>query len=259
VAGGVAGTLVDVALFPIDTIKTRLQSSNGFFKSGGFRGIYKGLLSVSIGSFPGGAVFFCAYEFTKVTLMPFTNQSTGVYMAAASFGEMAGCLVRVPTEVVKQRAQANMKLNSYSALVFTIKDEGFRGLYRGYFKTVMREVPFSFIQFPIWEYLKERLANPDGSLTALTSGLAGGLSGAISGAITTPFDVVKTRAMLAEKETDIARSGILRIMVKIGREEGVSRLFSGLIPRVIWLALGGFVFLGAYDRCKHILTNFQQL
>ena len=52
-----AGTLVDVALFPIDTIKTRLQSSNGFFKSGGFRGIYKGLLSVSIGSFPGGKAF----------------------------------------------------------------------------------------------------------------------------------------------------------------------------------------------------------
>lgn len=49
-----AGTAVDVALFPLDTIKTRLQSSQGFFKAGGFRGIYKGLSAAAIGSAPGG-------------------------------------------------------------------------------------------------------------------------------------------------------------------------------------------------------------
>ena len=43
IAGGVAGFLVDVCLFPIDTIKTRLQSERGFWKSGGFSKIYKGL------------------------------------------------------------------------------------------------------------------------------------------------------------------------------------------------------------------------
>ena len=43
ISGGVAGTAVDVALFPLDTIKTRLQSSQGFLKAGGFRGVYAGL------------------------------------------------------------------------------------------------------------------------------------------------------------------------------------------------------------------------
>lgn len=33
------------------------------------------------------------------------------------------CIVRVPTEVVKQRAQANKNLNSYNAFLFTLKDE----------------------------------------------------------------------------------------------------------------------------------------
>ena len=37
VAGGFAGTSVDVALFPIDTLKTRMQSPQGFVKAGGFR------------------------------------------------------------------------------------------------------------------------------------------------------------------------------------------------------------------------------
>jgi hypothetical protein len=53
-AGGLAGTAVDLLLFPIDTIKTRLQSSRGFVRAGLFKGIYKGVGSVLVGSAPGG-------------------------------------------------------------------------------------------------------------------------------------------------------------------------------------------------------------
>ncbi|KAF3348424.1 AB hydrolase superfamily protein B1A11.02 [Verticillium dahliae VDG2] len=42
-AGGLAGTTVDLSLFPLDTLKTRLQSRAGFFPSGGFTGIYRGV------------------------------------------------------------------------------------------------------------------------------------------------------------------------------------------------------------------------
>ena len=40
-AGGAAGFAVDISLFPIDTVKTRLQAKEGFIKSGGFRGLYR--------------------------------------------------------------------------------------------------------------------------------------------------------------------------------------------------------------------------
>lgn len=53
-AGGAAGTSVDLLFYPLDTVKTRLQSAQGFFNAGGFRGIYKGVGSVVIGSAPGG-------------------------------------------------------------------------------------------------------------------------------------------------------------------------------------------------------------
>jgi hypothetical protein len=62
VAGGMAGTSVDVALFPIDTLKTRLQSPQGFLKAGGFKGIYNGLGAAAVGSAPGAALFFSTYE-----------------------------------------------------------------------------------------------------------------------------------------------------------------------------------------------------
>ena len=57
ISGGFAGTSVDVALFPLDTIKTRLQSSQGFIKAGGFRGVYAGL---SVAVFAPGWTLECA-------------------------------------------------------------------------------------------------------------------------------------------------------------------------------------------------------
>ena len=64
-AGALAGLSVDVALFPLDTIKTRLQSPQGFLKAGGFQGVYKGVTAAAGGSMPGAALFFCTYETTK--------------------------------------------------------------------------------------------------------------------------------------------------------------------------------------------------
>ena len=64
-SGGVAGLSVDVVLFPLDTLKTRLQAAEGFLKSGGFKGIYNGLSAAAVGSIPGAALFFGAYDTSK--------------------------------------------------------------------------------------------------------------------------------------------------------------------------------------------------
>lgn len=41
-----------MSLHPLDTLKTRLQSPNGFLKSGGFSQLYKGIIPVVLGSAP---------------------------------------------------------------------------------------------------------------------------------------------------------------------------------------------------------------
>ncbi|XP_051980945.1 S-adenosylmethionine mitochondrial carrier protein, partial [Xyrauchen texanus] len=141
VAGGCAGMCVDLTLFPLDTIKTRLQSQQGFYNAGGFRGIYAGVPSTAIGSFPNAAAFFVTYESTKSLLAGYaaSNLAPITHMLAASLGEIVACLIRVPTEVVKQRTQANPSLSTYRVLLNTLQEEGFRGLYRGYGSTVLRE------------------------------------------------------------------------------------------------------------------------
>ncbi|XP_074140254.1 mitochondrial S-adenosylmethionine carrier protein isoform X3 [Sminthopsis crassicaudata] len=140
-AGGVAGVSVDLILFPLDTIKTRLQSPQGFTKAGGFRGIYAGVPSAAIGSFPNAAAFFITYEYTKFLLRSDSSSYLVpvTHMLAASAGEVVACLIRVPSEVVKQRAQVSAASGTFHIFSNILYQEGIQGLYRGYKSTVLRE------------------------------------------------------------------------------------------------------------------------
>ena len=171
-------------------------------------------------------------------------------MAAASLGEIAACVVRVPTEVVKQRAQSAQYASSRSAFRHTVARDGFRGLYRGFGITLLRELPFTAIQFPIWERLKRLKASRDGTenVSALFSGLFGSVAGAIAAACTTPLDVIKTRVMLARE-----KQSIWRTVHQIARYDGMQGFTKGIGPRVAWISAGGAVFLGTYDAAQQFL------
>jgi len=262
-AGGFAGSAVDISLYPLDTLKTRLQSSAGFWASGGFRGIYNGIGSAALGSAPGAALFFVTYDATKRSLAP----GPGTHVIAASLGEIAACAVRVPTEVVKQRAQAKQHPSSRAALQAILAQRATHGfghvwreLYRGWSVTIMREIPFTAIQFPLWEGLKkwslQRRRAASGltatavikDVSAAESAVCGSVAGAVAAALTTPLDVLKTRLMLAT-----ARQNALTLANQIWRDEGSRVFFSGVGPRTFWISVGGAVFLGSYQWALNIL------
>ena len=284
VAGGLAGTTVDVALFPIDTIKTRLQSPQGFRAAGGFRGIYNGLGAAALGSAPGAAMFFSTYESMKPQILQI-QQRYGMqndalsHMIAASMGEAVACLVRVPTEgmilsncngdcpskesysytvstVVKAKMQTST--NSLSDTVKTVLNEPggslTGGLYRGYGITLLREIPFAMIQFPLYERFKVVWAHRQGfAATPLQAAICGSVSGGIAAAVTTPLDVIKTRIMLGTDKHGQRYKGGVDVIQKVLKQEGVAKLFSGLQPRVMWISIGGFVFLGSYEAYRNMM------
>jgi solute carrier family 25 S-adenosylmethionine transporter 26 len=251
IAGGCAGTSVDVALFPIDTIKTRCQTKEGFFASGGFRGVYRGLAAAAAGSAPGAALFFSTYETVKPLLQSHVlgDNPVAVQGAAASSGEVVACLVRVPTEVVKQRMQAGQFSSLREAATTILKKDGALGFYRGYFTTVAREIPFSLIQFPLWERMKKELSAWQGRPYSPWQGaLCGSLAGGFSAAVTTPLDVAKTRQMLGQSS-----GGLVKTLGGLYAEGGIPSLFSGVAPRTFWISLGGFVFFGAYEKSMQLM------
>ncbi|XP_072454832.1 mitochondrial S-adenosylmethionine carrier protein isoform X1 [Notamacropus eugenii] len=271
-AGGVAGVSVDLILFPLDTIKTRLQSPQGFKQAGGFRGIYAGVPSAAIGSFPNAAAFFITYEYAKFLLrMDCSSYLVPVtHMLAASAGEVVACLIRVPSEVVKQRAQVSAASGTFHIFSSILNQEGIQGLYRGYKSTVLREIPFSLVQFPLWESLKvckdlhtghligsSRLqalwSRTQGhAVNSWQSAACGAFAGGFAAVVTTPLDVAKTRIMLAKAGSNIASGNVLSALLEVWKTQGISGLFAGVFPRMAAISLGGFIFLGAYDQTRSL-------
>lgn len=277
VAGGCAGFAVDVTLFPLDTIKTRLQSSQGFWKAGGFSGVYRGIGSAAVGSAPSSALFFGTYEYTKRLSKDHVQQDTAlaslVHCLGASLGEVTACAVRVPTENIKQKLQAKMYKTSTECIKATMESAGIAGFFKGFWTTVFRDAPFSFIQFPIYEKLKlewskyltqnnTSIQTPSSSSSSSSlspslvqlqpwqGAVCGSIAGAFSGGVTTPLDVVKTRLMLGADANGVPYTGMRETARRVYAEGGVSALYSGLTPRVIWITLGGLVYFGAYEHIK---------
>ncbi|XP_037089917.1 S-adenosylmethionine mitochondrial carrier protein-like isoform X2 [Pollicipes pollicipes] len=257
IAGGLAGLTVDVALFPLDTVKTRLQSAEGFLRSGGLRGLYAGVGTAAAGSVPTAALFFITYDgLTQAAQSRLRHRwQPAAQGAAAAAGEVVACIVRVPIEVVKQRRQTRREISARHILTRTLAEEGVIGLYRGLFSTIAREVPFSILQLPLWEAMKAgwwaRRGRP---VEPWQAGLCGGVAGGLSAAITNPLDVAKTRIMLADRHTEMAHGGILTALRCIRRQDGIRGLFAGVVPRVLWISIGGTVFFGSYSMVMHLIS-----
>ncbi|GMT36325.1 hypothetical protein PFISCL1PPCAC_27622, partial [Pristionchus fissidentatus] len=250
-AGASAGLAVDLTLYPLDTMKTRVQSPQGFTAAGGFRHLYSGLGSVALGSAPASALFFITYQ-TMNTIIGRHDALSHAF--SAGVGEIVACTVRVPTELVKQRAQADSSRCVSSILSEILRSGDFHGLFRGYGSTIARDFPFSLIQFPLCEALKKLAARRQGKseCSPLAGAACGSVAGGFAASLTTPLDVVKTRIMLT---TAAEKKRVGETLREVYRDGGVSRLFSGVLPRSLWMSTGGFIFFGAYEVMSSLTQN----
>ncbi|KAI1430399.1 mitochondrial carrier domain-containing protein [Xylaria sp. FL1777] len=283
-AGAAAAFTVDMMIYPLDTLKTRQQSQD-FLKTFAnpstktrlpyrqlFRGLYQGIGIVVVATLPAAGTFFTVYEASKSFLGRHAS-SVGfpqplVHSSASAIAECASCLVLTPAEVIKQNAQMlqqrrrgissdshsggqspSGKSTSLQALrqLGGGTDAG-RRLLSGYAALVARNLPFTAIQFPIFEFVRVRLwrrrrpeagggggggssssgsrfgASETRSLleTGLVTGASAGLAGSFAALVTTPMDVVKTRLMLAAGSSSgqDVRQGAQERMGEAGAAEG---------------------------------------
>ncbi|KAI4352769.1 hypothetical protein L6164_006990 [Bauhinia variegata] len=255
IAGGAAGVVVETALYPIDTIKTRLQAARG----GGriiLKGLYSGLAGNLAGVLPASAIFVGVYEPVKQTLLKSfpDNLSALAHLTAGAIGGAASSIIRVPTEVVKQRMQTGQFNSAPDAIRLIVTKEGFKGLYAGFGSFLLRDLPFDAIQFCIYEQLRigyKLAAQRD--LKDPENAMLGAFAGAVTGAVTTPLDVVKTRLMVQGSQHHY--KGISDCIRTIVKEEGAHALFKGIGPRVLWIGIGGSIFFGVLEKTKQILAQ----
>ena len=75
-------------------------------------------------------------------------------------------------------------------------------------------------------------------------------------AATTPLDVAKTRIMLADAGSEIAKKqSILYTLGRVWQEFGIKGLFAGVVPRTLWISIGGAVFFGVYEKCRIVANS----
>ncbi|GAB2224381.1 hypothetical protein Drorol1_Dr00005137 [Drosera rotundifolia] len=266
-AGAIAGSFTYLCLHPLDTLKTKLQTrgaaalySNSLdaalkiLNSDGILGFYSGVSAVVVGSALSSAVYFGTCEFAKSAMAVVGGGGVVprvlVPPLAGALGNVVSSGIMVPKELITQRMQAGAKGRSWEVLLEVLGREGVMGLYKGYWATLLRNLPAGVLSYSSFEYLKAGvLARRNGKqLEPVESVCCGALAGAISASLTTPLDVVKTRLMTqgVDKAAAVMYGGVIEMVKFILKEEGWVGFTRGMGPRVVhsacFSALGYFAF-----------------
>jgi len=124
--------------------------------------------------------------------------------------------------------------------------------------TVMREIPFGLIQYPLYEKFKQNQNKKQKNSYYVHFAFCGAKAGGIAAIITTPIDVLKTRIMTFNGKS--GKKAKLTLLIKrIINNEGVLILFSGIHIRFLYITLGGTVFFATNEYMKNIFKfgNFE--
>jgi solute carrier family 25 iron transporter 28/37 len=174
-AGSVAGMVEHMAMFPVDTLKTRMQmlaSAGGSIHKTIFRalatilrtegplGLYRGIGAMGLGAGPAHAVYFSVYETAKEKLGGNTEGYHPVaHGAAGALATICSDAVFTPMDVVKQRLQ--VRWSPYKGLMHCIttmlREEGLKAFFVSYRTTVVMNIPFTAVHFSTYEAAKKIL------------------------------------------------------------------------------------------------------
>jgi hypothetical protein len=300
VYGGAAGFVGSLCTFPIDTAKTRLQEQVKLvpgqpspFKGGPYTGIfnclkimsvkegplsfYKGLPVQLIGIMPEKALKLSVNDFLRYQTRNKDGSIDllweGISGGLAGFAQV---IITSPMEMFKIRMQLqNKKPEAERLPAMGVMKKTFEGglpaIYRGAAATLMRDVPFSIIYFPLFSNLKLGLAGlpstgwsgafrrpnsdaiVDGNkrVNLLGTFLCGLVAGSVAAFTVTPADVIKTRL---QSEGGVEKFKNIRTAIRMTYAEGGIRpFFNGATGRLILIGPLFGVVLATYEFMPRIL------
>ncbi|RZF43645.1 hypothetical protein LSTR_LSTR009242 [Laodelphax striatellus] len=272
VNGGIAGIIGVTCVFPLDLVKTRLQnqtvSPNGermytsmvdcfrkTYRAEGFLGMYRGSAVNILLITPEKAIKLAANDYFRHLYSPGPGKLPLLReMAAGGSAGLCQIIVTTPMELLKIQmqdagrvaAQAKLegrtvqKVSATSLALELLKSKGIVGLYRGTAATMLRDVSFSVVYFPLFARLNDlgpRKSDGSGEAVFWCSFLSGCASGSLAALAVNPFDVVKTRLQAITKDEGGPKySGIADTFIKTLKNEGPTAFFKGGACRMIVIA-----------------------
>ncbi|XP_024635453.1 calcium-dependent mitochondrial ATP-magnesium/phosphate carrier protein 3 isoform X2 [Medicago truncatula] len=180
-AGGVAGGIAQTAIYPMDLIKTRLQTcaseggrapklgtlTKNIWVQEGPRAFYRGLLPSVIGMIPYAGIDLAFYDtlkdMSKKYIIHDSDPGPLVQLGCGTISGTLGATCVYPLQVIRTRLQAQ-PLNSsdaykgmFDAFCRTFQHEGFRGFYKGLLPNLLKVVPAASITYMVYESMKKNL------------------------------------------------------------------------------------------------------
>ncbi|MCH0628484.1 MC/SLC25 family protein [Kocuria palustris] len=292
-AGAFAGIMEHTVMFPLDSIKTRMQMIGlgqlttlslsvlalirKISLAEGARSLWRGVLLVVLGAGPAHAVYFSVFEATKTQLVnsltnsPKTNKivTDENHPMIASLAGVAATValdaLMNPFDVIKQRMQAlsaekkvGQQLKDFLKTAASIyRNEGFGTFYLSYPTTLITNIPFNSLNFGFYE-LSLQMLNPEGDYNPWAHCLAGGIAGGTAAALTTPLDCIKTLLQtkgLSERAEVRLVTGFWLGAKVLYRLEGLSGFTKGLKPRVLFNIPASAICWTSYQLAKEVMLR----
>ena len=283
--GGASAMVGATTVFPLDKIKTRMQSSptnqgifsilNEIVKKEGPIKLYRGIQAQLIGITPEKAVKLTVNDYLRKKLIKRHQLESGNTNVQLTMGEemlagmgtgMIQVFITNPIEVVKIRLQMQTASQIQSPFM-VVKDLGVRGLYTGMSATVLRDVPFNMMYFSTYQGMKRVFSsyeldkrnknnkNDDSDLDSSSIDLSAAqllisscIAGSVAAGLDTPADGIKTRLQNGQGNY----TGIVDCFKQVYKAEGIGGLFRGWNARILIIS----PLFGITMMCYEMLQRF---
>jgi solute carrier family 25 thiamine pyrophosphate transporter 19 len=187
ISGACAGSVATVMTYPLDSLRTRFAAQGSekvytslsyavghIYRHEGSRGFYRGFSTALLQIVPNLAIFFGTYEPLRALyrdLAPVGASDWGSAVAGAVAGVIAKTTI-FPLDLLRKRLQVqgvtrnlyvhkNIPIyqNTWRALLTISRYEGFRGLFKGLFVSLLKAAPNSAITMFVYEHVVNMLSN----------------------------------------------------------------------------------------------------
>lgn len=273
IAGSLAGCVEHMAMFPVDTLKTRMQALSAecqthpsglrqalasILRLEGLAGLYRGIGAMGLGAGPAHAIYFSIYEFCKKGLAAGNPNNAVAHAASGVLATVASDAVFTPMDVVKQRLQ--LKSSPYKGVGDCARrvllEEGVQAFYASYRTTIIMNAPFTAVHFATYEAAKRGLMEVSPEIACdekvMVHATAGAAAGALAAVVTTPLDVVKTQ-LQCQGVCGCDRfsgSSIRDVFQTIMKKDGYGGLMRGWTPRMLFHAPAAAICWSTYETSK---------
>uniref|UniRef100_A0A3B3XBG8 ADP/ATP translocase n=2 Tax=Poecilia mexicana TaxID=48701 RepID=A0A3B3XBG8_9TELE len=265
-AGGLAATITETAVAPIERVKLLLQIQHtskqitadkqykGIVdcivripKEQGFLSFWRGNLANVIRYFPTQALNFAFKDKYKKIFLDGVDKRTqfwryfaGNLASGGAAGATSLCFVypldfartRLAADVGKAGQEREFK-GLGDCLVKIFKSDGLKGLYQGFNVSVQGIIIYRAAYFGVYDTAKGMLPDPENTHVVVSFMIA--QTTAIAAFVSYPFDTVRRRMMMqsGRKGADIMYTGTLDCWRKIARDEGSKAFFKGAWSNMI--------------------------